>query len=835
MSSTPGSGPLRPIATSLKSPSNSDLRSRFRFASYFALIVAALLILGGSKPASAQGVIFVTDLTQKIGSTGGCSLPEAIYSANFDNNIAVVSYDILGNPIYVTTNCLPGNGADRIVLPTQTVFTFRKFINDFSNPFGATATPMVTSPITIEANGSTLQWTGSNNARAFTVASTGHLTLDDIYIRDFRVNGGNGGSGGGGGLGAGGAIYVKGGGSLNVERSTFSGNKATGGNGAATAFGGGGGGFGGNGGSGPTGVFSNADGGGGGGAIGDGAGHTSAFVGNGGGGTISAPGAIIQDQILMRLQPGFACGGTGGGGSQDDGADATCAGGGGGGGNGGFGFAGITAGNGGNGNYGGGGGGGGQTSSGDRGNGGNGGFGGGGGAGWQDDSGACGSGSSGGDGGFGGGGGAGPGGQISGGPGHGGTYGGNASCNNGGGGGALGGAIFSDGGGVTIENSTFSGNSVTRGLGAGANSTHPAGDGGDAGGAIFAVRGSLTIRNSTISGNQSINPGGGIVVSSLDNFTLYNTIVSDNGTSTDPQCLATAVADSSGSGNAITDSQSNCPGIITRDNPQLGPLQLNSPGITPTMAISKLSSAFDTADAGTSLIIDQRGFPRPQENGFDIGAFELCIPHGILGLNCAIPPEINPNPPSMVNLTIQILPAATGTTIPAPGNYPEPLSSVVVVAAIPNPGYGFVNWTGGVADPTNSSTTVIIDQGKTITANFSPLGATMAGNIIAKTGPANARVWTLSLLDNGPGVANATTIHDFTLTQTYGAACIPVLKNAASFPLSLGNLTAGQTGTTTVTLDFTGCAASARFTAKFTYSANNGAVSGFVTRTNQYQ
>jgi uncharacterized repeat protein (TIGR02543 family) len=290
-----------------------------------------------------------------------------------------------------------------------------------------------------------------------------------------------------------------------------------------------------------------------------------------------------------------------------------------------------------------------------------------------------------------------------------------------------------------------------------------------------------------------------------------------------------------GYGNAISSNNSNCPGIVTTDDPQVGPLQLNSPGITPTMAISKISSAFDAADSRTLLTIDQRGFPRPQQNGFDIGAFELCVPQGILGLNCLITPEINPNPPTIVNLTIQFSPPATGTTIPAPGNYPEALNSVVVVAAIPNSGYGFTGWTGGVADPTSPSTTVIIDQGKTITANFAPLNATMFGNIISKSGPSNSRVWTLSFLDNGPGAANSVMIHDFTLTQTFGTACTPVLKNAASFPLLLGNLGPNQTGTTTVALDFTGCAASARFTAKFTYSANNGAVSGFVTRTNQYQ
>jgi hypothetical protein len=32
------------------------------------------------------GTITVTDLTQKISSTGGCSLPEAIYSSEYHNN-----------------------------------------------------------------------------------------------------------------------------------------------------------------------------------------------------------------------------------------------------------------------------------------------------------------------------------------------------------------------------------------------------------------------------------------------------------------------------------------------------------------------------------------------------------------------------------------------------------------------------------------------------------------------------------------------------------------------------------------------------------------------------
>jgi hypothetical protein len=796
----------------------------------FALLLALLVTLVGTEPASAQGVIFVTSLEDKVNGIGGCSLQEAIYSSRFHASVAIDGYvgPNLTFPNIVPTQCLPGTGNDTIVLPSQATFILSSPVKDADNPFGTTATPMVTSNITIQANGSTLQWTGGKSARAFTVASTGNLTLLDVYIRDFHAKGGDGTSGGGGGLGAGGAVYVKGDGGLTVERSTFSGNDASGGNGASGS-GGGGGGIGGKGGHGLVAVTSALGGGGGGGAVGsggDGGGVGNLFGGGGGGTILNGQTSVIFDGCRLG---GFQCGGDGGD-LAEDGSKAACSGGGGGGGGGGIDF---LAGNGGDGAYGGGGGGGGLGDSGDTANGGKGGFGGGGGAGWQDDSGGCGNASSGGDGGFGGGGGAGPGGQVSGGKAHGGTFGGDASCVNGGGGAALGGAIFSDGGHLVIHNSTFALNSVERGRGATSANDTPGDSGSERGGAIFAVHGTVDIHNSTFSTNTGITLPEDVLMYQADSFILYNTIF--DSFQDFPSCVATGSDNFTGAGNLISGPADGCPGVVGSASAQVATLALNPPGLTPTMAIGKASPAFDAADANTSLTIDQRGFPRPQQNGFDIGAFELCIPQGILGLNCSIPPEINPNPPSIVNLTIQVSLPGTGTTIPVPGNYPEALNSVVVVAAIPNSGYGFVNWTGGVADPNNPSTTVIIDGGKTIAANFAPLKATMFGNVVAKSGASNARVWTLSLLDNGPGATNSVMIHDFTLTQTFGAACAPVLKNTGSFPLQLGNLGPSQTGTSTITLDFTGCAASARFTAKFTFSANNGAVSGFVTRTNQYQ
>ena len=51
---------------------------------------AVFAMLGGA-PAAAGAVIPVTTLQQKISTTGGCSLQEAIYSANFDSNVAVKS------------------------------------------------------------------------------------------------------------------------------------------------------------------------------------------------------------------------------------------------------------------------------------------------------------------------------------------------------------------------------------------------------------------------------------------------------------------------------------------------------------------------------------------------------------------------------------------------------------------------------------------------------------------------------------------------------------------------------------------------------------------------
>jgi len=716
-------------------------------AGWTGVVLGLLLSVLGLPLRSEANIIYVTTLQDKIGSTGGCSLKEAILSANLQTNIVFE-----GTPSAFQTACEVGSGDDTIVLPVGAVLQLACPMDDVASvsPAGPAATPVITSSITILGYGATLQYAPAPASgcpatelstanlpafhRAFVVGSTAHLTLQDVHIKGFVAQGGNGGlGGGGGGMGAGGAIYVMGGG-LVIEDCTFDGNTAIGGNGGLyshgdTGGGGGGGGMGGNGGDAgggqdPTGHYFDSGGGGGG------------SMSPGGPGSLYGDGGYGGDRVISSAPFSPVCAGAGGAGSAvtiegvtfpapipgEPGSDASCPGGGGGGG----GWGPKGSGDGAKGSYGGGGGAGAQGG----GNGGNGGFGGGGGGGW---SGALG-GTSGGSGGFGGGGGAAEFGYVegSGNPGSGGVFGGGASHTDGGGGAGLGGAIFNDGGSVRIVNSTFTNNDAVGGRHGGGDSEMVAGTGEGHGGAIFSHNGALAILNATIDGNLSTGSAGGVYVyqdpsAPTTTFILRNTIIANSGGSDDAaarQCTMNVfvLTGSDWRGNLIQNDDPDHPcdypppyssGIVSTGDPLLGPLQDNG-GYTPTMALGENSPAWNAADPGSSLNVDQRGQQRPELGGYDIGAFELCIDEP--GAPCAR--TINNFCLFPLALTVQVFPPGSGTTSPPPGTLSPCDGTVVPLLATPNPGYLFLNWSGNVGNVEGASTSIVMLESQTVTANF---------------------------------------------------------------------------------------------------------------------
>jgi hypothetical protein len=636
--------------------------------------VAALALTISVTAAQATGAITVTTTLPGVNGDADCSLQEAIFAANLDASEAPDPAHLGDSTAFIATGCAAGSGADVIVLPEKATFTMNGPTDDVSNYMGATATPMVTSTITIEAHGSKVQHGGGPVPyRAFAVGEGGDLTLHEIHIKGFEVQGGDGKTGGAGGMGAGGAIYVNLG-TLGVGWSTFEQNGAIGGDGStgSNVVGGGGGGLGGNGGK----PFSAplVGGGGGGGARGNGgSGDSDNFAGGGGGGG----GGTLRDGESGDDNPetgtgelggGLRCGGAGGetdvGFGNDDGDDAGCRGGGGGAGESYRpGLPGAGNGDGGDGNYGGGGGGGGFS----EGGGGDGGFGGGGGGGTTDGSQLTGFGPNGGDGGFGGGGGSGAGGFIAGGPGSGGTFGGDGDKEHGGGGAGLGGAIFGHQARIVIRNTTFVGNYARRGHFGGGDSH----DGRASGGAVFLVIGSLQVNNSTFNNNLTDGVGGlgggaiavyqptpqiGVPYANLAGLILRNSLLAGNG---EHECYRRNGATGLGIANLITDNSKNdhddaqCPGFETSDDPGLGPLALNAPGTTPTMKILITSSAADKADAGTAEPDDQRGVLRPPDAP-DIGAYEASdeAPTTTITLSPASPDGSNGWYKSAVGVTV---------------------------------------------------------------------------------------------------------------------------------------------------------------------------------------
>ncbi len=637
-------------------------------------VVAACAVLGltlGSASGASAATIAVTVGDDVLAADGQCSLREAITAANNDSA-----------PFAGAGECVPGSGADTVVLPAGSFKLTLAGAKDDSNAIGDL--DVLGTELTIAGAGAALTTIDANALdRAIDVRTGRNATIRDLTVIGGSAPGGTNGGNSTGALGesatggAGNPGEPGGGirnlGTLTVLDSTISGN-------AAGAGGNGGSGHGGNGGS------------------------FSGFGSGGRGGDGGAGGGIFNSGVLTVTRSTVTgnTAGSGGTGGFGQGGQST--------GTNGMGGLG-TGGTGGNGGQGGGIAAGDATTTTDQassisgnaaGAGGDGGLGQGGAGGlagfMSSATGGTGGQGGGGPGGFGGGGGGissasslnsmtatavliegnagGAGGD--GGNGNGSVGGAAIGTGNGGNGGNGNGSIGREGGpgggllmtAGTVVAATFSGNVTgaggkggngTGGGGGGAAQTGAGGNGGvgDAGsGGSGSVGGALsvgtgsTIRHATITSNQLAAPGGpgtatggpagqgsggagsvGIAAPGSPGSagsgggvfsagaTLANSVLSGNAA---PSCDG-----------SVTDGQHNivfpdagCPGVNV--DPQLGALADNG-GPTKTQAVGPGSPAFDAVPPAACSPTDQRGVSRPQGAGCEAGAYEFAPPSVVTG------------------------------------------------------------------------------------------------------------------------------------------------------------------------------------------------------------
>jgi hypothetical protein len=119
----------------------------------------------------------------------------------------------------------------------------------------------------------------------------------------------------------------------------------------------------------------------------------------------------------------------------------------------------------------------------------------------------------------------------------------------------------------------------------------------------------------------------------------------------------------------------------------------------------------------------------------------------------------------------------------------------------------------GVPQPANVGVTIpaITTAISAVAVVRTPVGATplFLPTLGTKSGTQASRVWPLRIRNTGQQAVFNVQVSQVILTQVAGPACSPVIQTAT--PISYGNIAPGATTSNNVTINFTGCAFTARF------------------------
>jgi endo-1,4-beta-xylanase len=92
--------------------------------------------------------------------------------------------------------------------------------------------------------------------------------------------------------------------------------------------------------------------------------------------------------------------------------------------------------------------------------------------------------------------------------------------------------------------------------------------------------------------------------------------------------------------------------------------------------------------------------------------------------------------------------------------------------------------------------------------------------VSGKSNSPTNQTWTVKATNGDVGPAYATEIGGFTLKQTGGKKCSPVVTAPGAYPISLGDLAKGKSAKSAFAVDFTGCESGAKFTVSVPWSSS---------------